>query len=417
MLIREKYKGRTDRVTQQKMQMEIQDLYRQEGTSMFGGCLPLLVQLPIIILLWNVIRMPLTYTASVDTNAIKDQYDIASSILDGGIAAIDESGLLDVEDQNDGKTDNSADETGPESQTEESSATELTEEQRKLKNLRDECIKLIKGYAGEDSIVNGRYVRANLTVNTANEFSLVTFIIYNSRETLIQGLKDNGVSEALIQKNIPDTLDFSQEVKDSLPKFTYLGGEETLLDTPNTRGLSLLILIPVVIFITSVLSFYVNQKLSPMANMNPNGKPGGGFLLKWGLPLFSSYLAWATFPAAVGMYWIYRTVLQMGQTYILAKMYPVPVVTEAELEEYKKQLKAKKKKTITIEVDEDDTTYDHLAVKRRPDDTSGGDTDSDTSSGYDMLKADKEDVKSKVEWAPLKEDEPKKKDGPDDKEG
>ena len=82
MLIREKYSGRTDRVTQQKMNMEIQELYRSEGTSMFGGCLPLLIQLPIIIILWSVIQQPLTYTSkgNVDVTA---QYNTAAMIRFG----------------------------------------------------------------------------------------------------------------------------------------------------------------------------------------------------------------------------------------------------------------------------------------------------------------------------------------------
>ena len=61
MAIRNKYKGRTDRATQMKMQQEIQDLYQREGYSMFGGCLPLLIQFPIIIILYGVIRQPISY--------------------------------------------------------------------------------------------------------------------------------------------------------------------------------------------------------------------------------------------------------------------------------------------------------------------------------------------------------------------
>ncbi len=61
MAIRNKYKGRTDRATQMKLQQEIQDLYQREGYSMFGGCLPLLIQFPIIIILYGVIRNPLQY--------------------------------------------------------------------------------------------------------------------------------------------------------------------------------------------------------------------------------------------------------------------------------------------------------------------------------------------------------------------
>ena len=60
-LIKAKYRGRNDRVTMQKMQQEIMELQQREGASMLGGCLPLLIQLPIIIFLYNVIRRPLTY--------------------------------------------------------------------------------------------------------------------------------------------------------------------------------------------------------------------------------------------------------------------------------------------------------------------------------------------------------------------
>ncbi|MBQ6183516.1 MAG: membrane protein insertase YidC [Clostridia bacterium] len=415
MLIREKYSGRTDRVTQQKMNMEIQELYRNEGTSMFGGCLPLLLQLPIIIILWSVIQQPLTYTSkgNVDVTA---QYNTAAMILDGAIASIDDSGLLNTDEP---KTDETSEAVSGEiSQT--GTPADVSAEQRdKLKQIRDSYVGLIKSFGGSDECVysNGRYKpdyisadNANYNENSRAEFSLVQFIIYNYRYQLIKELEENGVSQEIIAKNMPESLDFGDEVKASLPDFTYLGGSETLLDTPKNKGFSLLLLIPLVIFLTSVLSYVVNQKLSPMASANPNGA-GGGFLLKWGLPLFSTYLAWATFPAAVGMYWIYRTVLQMGQTFLLSKMYPVPVVTEAELEEYKKQMKAKKKKTITIEVDEDDTSYDHLAVKKQTGESSGAaGSDTDSSSGYDMLKADNSDVKSKVDWAPLKEDDDKKKD-------
>ncbi len=61
MAIRKKYAGRTDKVTQQKQSQEIMDFYQREGYSPFGGCLPLLLQFPVIISLYNVVRNPLTY--------------------------------------------------------------------------------------------------------------------------------------------------------------------------------------------------------------------------------------------------------------------------------------------------------------------------------------------------------------------
>lgn len=61
MAIRNKYKGRNDQVTMQKMQQEIQEFYQRENFSPFSGCLPLLIQLPIIMALYNIIIDPLHY--------------------------------------------------------------------------------------------------------------------------------------------------------------------------------------------------------------------------------------------------------------------------------------------------------------------------------------------------------------------
>lgn len=75
MAIRKRYAGRTDRVTQQKMQNEIMDLYQREGYNPMGGCLPLLIQMPILLILYQVIINPLKYICgwSVDqlSNIIK----------------------------------------------------------------------------------------------------------------------------------------------------------------------------------------------------------------------------------------------------------------------------------------------------------------------------------------------------------
>ncbi len=70
MAIRNKYKGRDDNVTQQKCQQEIMELYQSEGYSPFGGCLPLLLQFPVIIALYNIIRNPLQYICGVTKSAL-----------------------------------------------------------------------------------------------------------------------------------------------------------------------------------------------------------------------------------------------------------------------------------------------------------------------------------------------------------
>jgi len=59
--IRNRYAGRTDKATQMKMNEEIQQLYQAENFNPAGGCLPMLVELPIIFALYNVITSPLKY--------------------------------------------------------------------------------------------------------------------------------------------------------------------------------------------------------------------------------------------------------------------------------------------------------------------------------------------------------------------
>lgn len=67
--IRAKYKGRTDQATQQKMQSETMELYQKEGFNPAGGCLPLLVQMPIILVLYQVIIKPLSYVVGLSAEA------------------------------------------------------------------------------------------------------------------------------------------------------------------------------------------------------------------------------------------------------------------------------------------------------------------------------------------------------------
>ncbi len=74
-LIEKKYAGRNDQVTLRKKQEEMMALQQQEGVSMFSGCLPLLIQFPIIIALYRIIRMPLKYICKLPDQTIVDLYN------------------------------------------------------------------------------------------------------------------------------------------------------------------------------------------------------------------------------------------------------------------------------------------------------------------------------------------------------
>ncbi len=67
MAIRKKYAGRNDRVTQQKLNEEIQQLYQEENVSPLSGCLPLLIQLPIVMVLYYIVIDPMQYVFGFST--------------------------------------------------------------------------------------------------------------------------------------------------------------------------------------------------------------------------------------------------------------------------------------------------------------------------------------------------------------
>ncbi len=56
----------------EQLQREMMKIYKENNISMTGGCLPLLIQMPILIGLYQVIRKPLTYLANVDWGNLAD---------------------------------------------------------------------------------------------------------------------------------------------------------------------------------------------------------------------------------------------------------------------------------------------------------------------------------------------------------
>ena len=53
--IQKKYKGKSDQESMQRQNVEIQAVYEKYGTSMMSGCLPLLIQMPLLFALYPVI--------------------------------------------------------------------------------------------------------------------------------------------------------------------------------------------------------------------------------------------------------------------------------------------------------------------------------------------------------------------------
>lgn len=316
MAIRNKYKGRTDKVTQNKMAMEIQEMYQKEGYNQFAGCLPMLIQLPIILILYAIVRAPIQYSS---TNELKAQFNNDFQLYKTAQTMVDEY----------------------------KNESYITENENANK----------QGYltALEDTKKKFDY-----TGKTKDELMLSKLIIEDHEyfENLAKQYNLTLASEENYKTH------FTDEQRSGLPNFMFLG--KNMLDKP-TVGFNLLFLIPILVFLTSYLANVVNRKIMGTP-VGAEGSPmAGGWLMNWGMPLMSAFFA-LSFPAALGMYWIWRTVIAIPQPILLNKIYPLPVFTEAEMAAAEKEIKSKekdkkKKKVIMIEVDEDDDTYTDLEVK------------------------------------------------------
>lgn len=74
--IRKKYQGKKDQQSMTLMQQETQEVYKKYGASPTGGCLPMLVQMPILFALYAVIQNVPSYV-----NAVKGAYEQVAVLL------------------------------------------------------------------------------------------------------------------------------------------------------------------------------------------------------------------------------------------------------------------------------------------------------------------------------------------------
>jgi YidC/Oxa1 family membrane protein insertase len=84
MAIRKKYAGRNDQATQQKVTQEIQELYQKENYNPMSGCLPLLVQLPIILVLYWIVIDPIQYVFGMSGDFTSVIYSFMTATEDAG---------------------------------------------------------------------------------------------------------------------------------------------------------------------------------------------------------------------------------------------------------------------------------------------------------------------------------------------
>ena len=298
MAIRNKYKGRNDRATQMKVSEEIQAMYQKENYSPFAGCLQAFIQMPVILVLYQVVINPLQHVLHVSKNAITAMQTYVT-------AAVEEGGL--------GLTVNS-----------QRGTIEL------ISIIKEKGIEFFSGLVGYVDSVGS-----------------------------VKGFEISG----------QEAYDAFAAVVDKMPDFTVFG--LNLAETPTLDNPGLLWLIPVLTFAAYFCSMKITRKFSYQPTTgNPEQDAQTGCSNKTMDIMMPMMSVWISFmvPAAIGVYWIFKSIIGIAKQIVMSKVMPLPVMTEEELKAAEKEYGGKpEKKHQKGNVDVDSTKFNSKSLFHQDD--------------------------------------------------
>lgn len=320
--IQKKYANKKDNDSMMKQQAELNAVYQKYGTSPTGGCLPMLIQFPILLALYAVMACLPNYI-----NEIQDMYNngVVSYVI-----GTDESGKLDyhtIHELKDlaGLNDVLLDESGDE-------------------NLD----KLVTAYFGQKGNYEDEEIKDAVYNSFTSAYSNVFgkqdawAIVESSFDEAIENAQDlKAISEAdwkkVEDKDLAEYADYTEEDWDAL-----ISSYETILDKLDdnhkdiqvsysfftidlskspANGVKIAIIIPIL----SALAQLLNMKISMSSQQNTGNGTADSMMSSMKVMSYSMCVVSAifcyTFPAGLGLYWVISSAVQVVIQMILNKKF------------------------------------------------------------------------------------------------
>ncbi len=254
MAIRKKYAGRDDQPTKQKMTQEIQELYQKEGYNPLSGCLPLLIQFPLLIALYNIVVNPLKYICGLSDTAVEQIATITGGTTTGGSMSLLGS----------------------------------------IRSMGYGAFQNVEGFTKE---------------------------VYDSVPNLNLGF-----------------MDLSKLPKDCMN-----------LDSLKVASNWFVLAIPVLTFIAYFFSMKISRKLmyQPVTD-NAQATGCSNKMMDIMMPLFSVFISFGV-PAALGVYWISKSLLGVVKQVALYFAMPIPKFTEEDYKAAEKEIGVKNEKNAKVQ--------------------------------------------------------------------
>jgi hypothetical protein len=194
-------------------------------------------------------------------------------------------------------------------------------------------------------------------------------------------------------------------VFDKLPDFRVFAGSLDLGATPAFTNFNWLLAVPVLTFVVYFISMKLTRKLTyqPTTGSEADAKAMGcsNGVMDIMMPAFSVYITFIV-PAAVGIYWIFKSILSTLKQFVLYKTMPLPKFTEEDFKAAEREMNAKNKKNAPARPERDPNAPRPRSLHHIDDD--------DYDSNGEIKPAPKAPEVSASETpvgaAPLKNDEP-----------
>lgn len=209
--------------------------------------------------------------------------------------------------------------------------------------------------------------------------SILYFVIYQPPRYIL-GLKPEIIDRIadiakISRRSYREEIDVAQFISQHMDKLTGIIPSNTLRIKFDFFGLNLLnnpqfkfnilLLIPILCYITSFLSSWLSMKMNSAANTQQTKGMNNSMLFV--MPLISTYFAFQV-PAALGFYWIITNIFMILQVILLNKFYN-PEKLADELEQ--KSIERKRKRGIVTEdTDSEEETVEQPEDKKVKNDQS-----------------------------------------------
>lgn len=331
----------------QKLQQEMAKFYAEQNVSPMGSCLPMLVTMLVLFSLIYVVYQPMTYVMRLDEEIVSDTSSLITNMC-----------TISTElDENDKKF---ADLFGEELTTNFSVV--------KFSDASDDILDAYKEnemayYINSYSVLSAddKVKLSENILDKFNDYSKIEKIsdkklkdcvaamlkhpdideYFNDTDKVSKSLKSRPellVFDMVQNQDYGDI--FDSKVEKEVSEFNYKFFNLFLGKYPKFN--SILVLIPILSFLSQLICTIVSQYYSK--KNNPSMSMGSGMtMMLYIMPLFSLFIGFS-FPAGLGLYWIYSSLFALIQTVLLNKIYTpehMEKIISKELEDGKEKRKKK----------------------------------------------------------------------------